>query len=193
MRLAASLAAALLLAGCGAEPAGEPQAEAPFGPYVSGPVAVSDDYRIQATFPDDQPVCVSASGTQVQGFHQWTTGDCADESQPSGRFISVWADYNVALASWDEALGAACGADTDPFDLGMAATGDGRLAACIPKLCGDQFVITALYLSGTGGGPELIYRLALGTTAATQEADLARFRAFLSQLRLDGAGFAPAA
>jgi len=200
LKWAASLFAAVLLAGCGSEAVDEPPADAPFDPHWPGHVAVNDDFRVQATFPADQPVCISQSGTQVHGFHQWRGGDCADPAQETGRFISVYADYNAAGYDWDEAAALRCGADSEPFDLGVEATGEGRFSACVPKLCGDQYVITAVYLSDSpvmdlgdeavGGGPDLIYWIALGTTAETQDADLAEFRAFLSQLRLDGAGFA---
>lgn len=200
MKPAASLLAALLLAGCGAETVEERSTDAVFDPHWPGHVAASDTFRMQATFPDDQPVCLSQSGTQVHGFHQWRGGDCADPGQETGRFISVYADYNAAGYTWDEAAAMRCGADSEPFDLGVAATGEGRFSACVPKLCGDQYVITAVYLSDSptldlgnqaaGGGPDLMYWIALGTTAETQEADLTRFRTFLSQLRLDGGGFA---
>lgn len=211
MRLAAGLLVALALAGCDREwPTEEPLTD-----YVQDEdwleqlrttplesnVAVSEEYRIQATFRSGDPVCIADSGGHIHGFYQLSGGNCGDPQESRQRFVSVWADYNTAFYSWDEASATYCGADTEPFELGMEATGEGRLVACIPKLCGEQYVVTAVYLSedsalwlsdevdAEAGGPDLIYRLALGTTAETQEADLAEFRAFLSQLRLDGGTF----
>ena len=199
MRRAAILGAALLLVGCGSEVEEEPLADPLFEGHWPGHVAVNEQFRIQASFPEDEPVCVSQSGRQVQGFYQWRGGDCADPEQQTGRFISVYASYNNALNTWDEAAATYCSTDTEPFDLGMEANGSGRFSACVPRLCGEQYVITAVYLSDSpqlvlgdetvGGGPDLIYMIALGTTDETQEADLAEFRTFLSQLRLDGGGF----
>ena len=190
MRWTASLLAAMLLAGCGSASVDAPAADAPIDPHWPGHVAVSDDFRVQATFPADQPVCLSQSGTQVHGFHQWRGGNCADPAQETGRFISVYADYNGAAYSLEEAAAVRCGADSEPFDLGLEATGEGRFSACVPRLCGEQYVITAVYLSDSpamdlgdeavGGGPDLIYWISLGTTAQTQAANLAEFRAFLS-------------
>lgn len=199
MRLAACLCLALLLAGCGDEVADAPVAEDQFELGLQGHVVANHEYRIQASFPEDQTVCVSASGTHLHGFHQWRDGDCSVPGTSSGRFISVWADYNATFSDWEDAATLHCGADSQPFDLGLSATGEGRFSACIPKLCGEQYVITASYLSDSpamdlgdaamGGGPDLIYTIALGTTAQTQEADLAEFRDFLTNLRLDGGGF----
>lgn len=162
-------------------------------------IAINAEYAISAVFRKGDPVCVADSGGHIHGFYQLHDGNCGDPQETRSRFMSVWADYDSALEGWEGLAAAQCGDDTEPFDLGMDATGTGRFDACIPKLCGDQYVITAIYLSGSStraqgegvrrDGPDLIYRIALGTTPATQEADLAEFRSFLAQLRLDGGSF----
>ncbi|HSG35333.1 MAG TPA: hypothetical protein VLA37_12425, partial [Sphingomonadaceae bacterium] len=87
----------------------------------------------------------------------------------------------------------------EPFDLGLVATGEGRLTTCRSKKRDAQFEVTAVYLTDspeidlgnevTGGGPDLIYWIGLITSPETQDNDLAEYRAFVSRLSLDGGGF----
>lgn len=211
MRLVAALLVALALMGCDKEwPTKEPLTDyVQDGDWLEklrttpldSEFAVNDDFRIRAEFRLGDPVCIADSGGIIHGFYQLHGGNCGDPQESRQRFISVYADYNAAFWNWEETREIYCGADTEPFDLGMEVTGNGRLFACLPRMCGEQYVITAVYLSenpsmwlseeveAAEGGPDLAYRIALGTTAETERADLAEFRAFLSRLWLDGGSF----
>jgi hypothetical protein len=203
---------ALSVAGCGeVEPAPEQDASAAAktlpDPYANferhwpGHVAVSDEYRIQASFPEDRPVCVSDTATHIHGFRQWRDGDCAEQIRSSGRFISVWADYNTMEFSWVEALALSCGTGSTAFDLGLQATGGGRLAACRASYFDQPDVITVVYLAdlpemelgdgaeGQSGGADVLYTIRFGATPETEEVDFAEFRDFLSRLQLAGSTF----
>lgn len=202
---AALLSTIMLLVGCGPQDAANNEASKPtetaFERHWPGHVATNDEFRIHATFPDDQPVCVSDSGTHIRGFHQWRDGDCDDQTRSSDRFLSVYADYNAAQFSWDEAIRLICGEDTESFNLGMEATSGGRLEACRPRSADADYVVTVLYLADLpdmflgdeveGGGPDLIYSIWLGIGSETKEADLATGRAFIGQLQLGGGRFQP--
>jgi hypothetical protein len=207
--LCLGLACAVSLAGCqehDAEPdTSEPVAVESTGDWLEtlratpleSEFASNDEYAIQAIFPASNPVCNADSGGHIHGFYQRLDQDYCSDRAVSSRFISLWADYNAAFRSWEEAQQGICGPETEPFDIGIAANGAGQFLACKPMVCGEAYVITAGYLAdfpdGTEpfveDGPYFLYTISLGTTEETEAADLVLFREFFANLRLAGSRF----
>ena len=161
-------------------------------------VAVNNEYQIMATFRRGDPVCVADSGGHIHGFYQTREGLCGSHRDGRVRFIGVWADYNAADYTEEQAISLNCEAGTEPFDLGMEPAGAGRLAACRNELAGVGYEATVVYLPRHGGAPaseppSVIYRVSIGIGPRTEAADMAEAKAFLSRLRLGGVGFRPTA
>lgn len=160
-------------------------------------VAINDEYGISAVFPKGSPVCTADSGGHIHGFFQWLEDDCTREApgvRPD-RYLSVWADYNAAEYSRDEAVEVACSDATrrDVFDV-TVPEGRGWAASCLEA--GDdgteQFIVMFLpkeHEADGGFGPDNIgkyYTMRLYTDAAHREADLRTFETFLRRLKLAG-------
>jgi len=214
---ASALSVLVLLTGCGQSQSSASDEQSERGPEVRRPresfdefdrerytplkseVAINDEYSISAVFPKDHPVCRGDSGGHIHGFYQWLDGDCSEGlwGKKSTRFVSIWADYNAMEYSWSGAPGKYCGEGTEPVDLGVLASGDGRLSACRTKASAPKQEIAVVYLADDPtqdlfkpeDGPELIYTVRLGTDAAAEAGDLETLRAFLARLKLAGSGF----
>jgi hypothetical protein len=174
--------------------------EAPPDPYASfdraygSNHAVNDEYAIEAEFPENRVVCVSDALTHLHGFHQFLAGDCSGEGSPPGnRALSVWADYNAAEFSRDQAVDVACSDATRHDALDVTVPDDrGWAASCLEK--GDdgkeQFIVVFVHKDSEpagGFGPDNIdvtYTMRLYTDAAHRDADLERFETFLRRVRL---------
>lgn len=157
--------------------------------------AVNDEYRIEAEFPPGRVVCVSDAATHIHGFHQFLEGDCSAGGPPAhNRVMKVWADYNAAEQSRDDAIELVCADKTRRDVLEVTApAGRGWTASCRER--GDdgkeQFIVVFLHKDEArdGFGPDNIdktYTMRLYTDAAHREADLEVFATFLGRLKLAG-------
>jgi len=200
--------AALALGGCQSEepaPSETPQASDPFGDAwermrhtpLASEVAINEEYAISAVFPTGSPVCISDSGSHIHGFHQWLGSDCAKEA-PDVRFdrkISIWADYNAADYSREEAEQQECksGQSDAPFRISVPPE-KGWTVTCRNTDDDGQIRVSAAFFAkdgvdAEGFGPDqidVLYSAWLYTDQAHYETDLTVFETFLGKVKLAG-------
>jgi len=161
-------------------------------------VAINDEYAISAVFPKDSSVCTADSGGHVHGFYQWLESDCTAEApgvlRPD-RYLSVWADYNAAEYSRDDAVELACshGTSRGPLDATVPAE-IGWAASCREEESDAKEQLIVIFLSKAtearaGFGPDnidVMYTMTLHTDVTHRDADLRTFETFLRRLKLAG-------
>jgi len=164
---------------------------------LQGNVALNEEYEIRAVFPKGDPVCPDDSGGHQHGFHQWLDGDCTKEA-PDVRFsrkISIWADYNAAEYSRDEAVQFSCpdAAQRDVMEIGLPPQA-GWVVTCNETREADREPILMAFFARKPGadsafGPDdiaFLYSARLYTDPTHRHADMRLFQHFLASLELAG-------